>query len=146
MPPLRSLLPIVLIGLCTLGCGSASTIKTKGRVVKGGRPFQLGEREGLRISFQPLEPRGSGYDSYAAEFHKDGTFEVKGKDGRGLPPGKYRVTLQHMKDKEDLFGGRFTGENSPFTCEVKKASDEVVVDLDRPPENGGEARADQAGS
>jgi hypothetical protein len=124
-------LPIVLIGLCTLGCSGPSTIKANGRVLKGGTPFKLGEGEGLRIFFVPLEPTGPGYDSYAAEFHKDGTFQVKGKDGRGLPPGKYRVTLQLMKNKEDQFAGRFMGEKSPFLCEVRNASDEVVVDLDQ---------------
>jgi hypothetical protein len=136
----RSLLPMLLIGLCTVGCGGPSMIKAKGRVVKGGAPFKLGEGEGLRIFFVPLEPGESGYDSYAAEFHKDGTFQVKGKDGRGLPPGKYRVMLQLMKDKEDLFDGRFMGRRSPFLCEVRKASDVVVVDLDQaedPEDNAG---------
>jgi hypothetical protein len=131
MVPRRYLPLILLIGLCSLGCGRSSMIQAKGRVLKGGTPFKLGEGEGLRIFFLPLEPTGSGYDSYAAEFHNDGTFTVKGKDGRGLPPGKYRVTLQLMKNKEDQFGGRFMGEKSPFVCEVNKASDEVVVDLDQ---------------
>jgi hypothetical protein len=127
----RVLLPGVLVGLCVLGCGSHGPFNAKGRVLKGGKPFELGENEGLRIFFVPLDPPAGGYDSFAAEFHKDGTFVVKGKDGRGLPPGKYRVTLQHMKNKEDLFRGRFMGEHSPFTCEVGRGSGEVVVDLDK---------------
>jgi hypothetical protein len=123
----------LLIGLTAAGCGGSSLTRAKGRVVKGGEPFRPGEGESLRIILVPLEaPSGGGYDSYAAEFHKeDGTFEVKGKDGKGLPPGKYRVTLQLLKKKEDLFQGSLSGPNSPFTCEVGGSSSEVVVDLDQ---------------
>lgn len=39
--------------------------------------------------------------------------------------------MQLMKDKEDLFNGALMGPRSPFTCEIKNSSDEVVVDLDQ---------------
>ena len=125
-------LPCLLIGLLAVGCGSGY-IKAKGRVVKGGEPFRPGEGEALRIILAPLDaPEGSHYDSYAAEFHPDdSTFLVKGKDGSGLPPGKYRVGLELLKKKEDQFKGRFMGRKSPFTCEVTTAGNEVVVDLDQ---------------
>lgn len=57
-----------------------------------------------------------------------------GKDGQGLPLGKYRVTLQLMKNKEYLFKGKLMGARSPFTCEVTSGSTEVLVDLDQAPE------------
>jgi hypothetical protein len=129
----RCVLPCLLIGLLAIGCGS-SFIKAKGRVVKGGEPFHLGEGEALRIILAPLDaPEDSHhYDSYAAEFHPDdGTFLVKGKDGNGLPPGKYRVGLELLKKKEDQFQGRFMGRKSPLTCEVTTAANELVVDLDQ---------------
>ena len=87
----------------------------------------------MRIILAPLEtPAGSTYDSYAAEFHPDdGTFLVLGKDGNGLPPGKYRVNVELLKKKEDLFKGSLTGPRSPLTCEVTSASSELVVDLDQ---------------
>jgi hypothetical protein len=121
----------LLIGLSAPGCVGSSMIRAKGCVVKGGEPFRPGEGEALRIILVPLEvPTSGGYDAYAAEFHKeDGTFEVKGKDGQGLPPGKYRVSLQLMKKKKDLFRGRLSGPRSPFTCEVGSGAPEVVVDL-----------------
>jgi ABC-type glycerol-3-phosphate transport system substrate-binding protein len=127
----RILLPCLLICVASAGCGSQ--IKAKGRIVKGGEPFKPGEGEGVRIFFVPLDPpEGNTYDSYAGEFNNEnGTFQIKGKDGNGLPPGKYRITMQLMKNKEDLFNGALMGPRSPFKCEIKSAADEVVVDLDQ---------------
>jgi hypothetical protein len=126
-------LPCLLIGLLALGCGNNGIVKAKGRILKGGVPFHPGEGEALRIILAPLEaPAGSTYDSYAAEFHPDdGTFQVKGKDGNGLPPGRYRISVELLKKKEDLFKGSLTGPSSPLTCEVTSASSELVVDLDQ---------------
>ena len=54
-----------------------------------------------------------------------------GKDGNGLPQGKYRVNVELLKKKEDLFKGLLTGSRSPLTCEVTSASSELVFDLDQ---------------
>ena len=51
--------------------------------------------------------------------------------GAGLPPGKYRVSLQLMKNKEDQFGGRLVGVKSPFTVEVQRGGGDLVIDLDQ---------------
>jgi hypothetical protein len=121
-----------LVGLFLLGC-TDSQIKTRGKVVKGGQPYLTEKGQGFRIVFQPLEaPDGKHFDSYAAAYDpSDGTFEVQGKDGKGLPPGKYRVSIQLMKDKEDLLGNQLMGNKSPFTCEIKSDRDEVTLDLDQ---------------
>jgi hypothetical protein len=128
---------VVLVAAClclsSLGCGS-STIQARGRILKKGEPFEPGPGEALRIILAPLDPpAGETYDSFAAEYQGDGTFVVKGKDGKGLPPGKYRVTLQLLKKKKDLFKGKLSGPKSPFTCEITDGSDEIIVDLDRMP-------------
>jgi hypothetical protein len=125
--------PCLLIGLLVLGCGKSSFIKAKGRIVKGGQPYLTQEGEGLRIFFSPLEaPTGQQYDSFAAIYEPDnGSFQVVGKDGQGLPPGKYRVGLQLMKSKEDLLKGALLGKKSPFTLEVTGGSDDLVIDLDQ---------------
>jgi hypothetical protein len=130
----RCVLACLLIGLVAIGCGKGY-IKAKGRVTKSGEPFRPGEGEALRIILAPLDaPAGATYDSYAAEYHPDdSSFIVMGKDGNGLPPGKYRVGVELIKKKEDLFKGRFTGPKSPFTCELTSAASEVVVDLDQAP-------------
>ncbi|HEV3258425.1 MAG TPA: hypothetical protein VG013_16210 [Gemmataceae bacterium] len=127
------LLLCLLVGLLSLGCGGSSLIKAKGRIIKGGQPYVPGAGEGLRIFFVPLEPpAGSRHDSFAAVYQPDdGTFQVMGKDGKGLPPGKYRVSLQLMKAKEDLLGGKLLGPKSPFICEVTGGHDDLAIDLDK---------------
>jgi hypothetical protein len=125
---------IPLILLFALGCGDGkSQIKAKGRITQGGQPYVAEEDASFRIFFVPLEPQSeTKHDSYAAEYHRDdSTFLVMGKDGKGLPAGKYRVDLQLIKKKADLLKGKLMGAKSPFTCEVNNGSEEVEIDLDQ---------------
>jgi len=86
----------------------------------------------MRIVFVPYEASGSTFDTYVAVFDGNGSFKVTGKDGKGLPPGKYRVTVEHLKKKEDLFKGAFSGKRTPIVREVTNSSNEIVIDLDKP--------------
>jgi len=131
MHPRRLILSLLLLGLFALGCGDSSHIRAKGRIIKGGQPYLAPEGEGFRVFFVPMEAaKGSHYDSYAAEYNpEDGSFRVEGKDGKGLPPGKYRVDLQLMKSKEDLLNGKLLGKKSPFIVEVTGKED-LVINLD----------------
>ncbi len=86
----------------------------------------------MRMVFVPVAAGEKTFDTYAAVYNKDGSFEVAGKDGKGLPPGKYRVTLEHLKQKQDLFNGAFNGANTPIVREVTDSSKEIVIDLDHP--------------
>ena len=129
---LRRLSPCVVMVLLALGCGDSSHLHARGRIVKGGQPYVMPDGQGMRIFFVPLDsPKGEHFDSYAAEYDPDnGNFEVKGKDGRGLPAGRYRVDLQLMEKKEDLLNGGLLGKKSPFVCEVT-GKDDLVIDLDQ---------------
>src|SRR5262245_35427568 len=131
MHPRQMMFSLLVLGLFALGCGDSSHIKAKGRIVKGGQPYLAPEGEGFRVFFVPLEVRKDDhYDSYAAEYDpQDGSFCVQGKDGRGLPAGKYRVDLQLMKSKEDLLSGKLMGKKSPMILEVTDG-DDVVINLD----------------
>jgi hypothetical protein len=131
MRPWRSGIMLVVALLFVYGCGDGR-IKARGRIVKNGEPFTLSEGEGMRIVFVPTDVSGATYDSYVAVFEKDGSFKVTGKDGQGLPPGKYRVDLEHLKKKKDLFKGAFAGKRSPIVREVSRGSGEIVIDLDHP--------------
>jgi hypothetical protein len=120
-----------LIALFLCGCGDG-LMKPRGRLVKNGESFQLGEAEGMRIVFSPIDTTGTTYEQYPAVFNKDGTFQVVGKDGKGMPAGKYRISLEHLKKKKDLLKGAFAGGKSPIVREVTSSSQEIVIDLDHP--------------
>ena len=126
-------LSVVAIVVATIaaGCGSANTIKVKGRLVKGGQPYIIKEKEGLRIFFEPEDAGEKGSDSYSAQYDRaDGTFHVTGKDGAGMPPGNYRILLELRLNREDQFKGAF-GKNSPLTCTIDSSTRDIVIDLDQ---------------
>jgi hypothetical protein len=129
----KRLVALPFLSLLALGCDGSSSINAKGIILKGGQPYCTRQGEGLRIIFMPLDPpTGTQYDSFAAAYDPaDGTFQVLGKDGKGLPPGKYRIGMQLMSKKEDLWAGQLMGKKSPFTCEVTPSADRVVIDLDQ---------------
>jgi hypothetical protein len=122
----------VAVGLILLsaGCGSGK-IATKGIVLKDGAPFKIKDDEFVRIMFVPMpENGGKAMDFYIATFNPaDSTFEAKGKDLLGIPPGKYRVSVEHMKGRKDAFNGAFDAVNSPFVVTIQSAADEVKVDV-----------------
>ena len=58
---------------------------------------------------------GTGKNSYIAEFHNsDGTFKAVGPDGRGIPPGKYQVCVEHLHNRADKFRGALNNDATPF--------------------------------
>ncbi len=126
----------VFVILLVSGCGDGR-IKARGRIVRNGEPFHLGEGEGMRIVFVPVVVNGETYESYVAAFNPDGSFKVTGKDGKGLPPGKYRVDLEHLRKKKDLFKGAFVGKKSPIIREIRSGWDEIVIDVNNPGRDSG---------
>jgi len=128
---LQLMMCILLISL--LGCSGAGSFQTRGRVLKGGAPVTVEDPDFRRVVLVPLPEDGSKVlDWYVAEFNgNDGTFIVKGKDGKGMPPGKYRVSVELMKGRKDALKGAFDAERSPCIVTVQSASDEITVDLDQ---------------
>ena len=129
---MRRLAVVFLAVLCLGGCGE-KMLKTRGRVVKGGVPFLPGKDEFVRVTFVPADQERPP-DYYVAQYNReDGTFEVAGKDLRGMPPGRYRVAIELDRRRSDLLKGKFDAERSPFVYDVDGATTEIVIDLDRPP-------------
>jgi hypothetical protein len=128
---LQLMILVAILAVC--GCGGSGSYQTRGRLLKGGVPLTVAEPDYVRVVLVPLPEDGSKVmDWYVAEFKGiDGTFIVKGKDGKGMPPGKYRVALEHMKGRKDAFKGAFDAVNSPFIVTVQSASDEITVDVDK---------------
>jgi hypothetical protein len=126
-------LMICVLVMTACGCGGSGTYQTRGRVLKGGAALTVVEPDFVRVVLVPLPEDGRKVlDWYVAEFNgSDGTFIVKGKDGKGMPPGKYRVSLELMKGRRDAFKGAFDAERSPLVVSVQSGSDEITVDVDK---------------
>jgi hypothetical protein len=132
----RVLLVPAAAAFCLLAAGcSNGMLQTQGRLVKGGQPFVPAPDEAIQILFVPIlangQPPG---DYYAAVVDQStGTFRPGGKDGKGMPAGKYRVAIELMKKKKDQFGGKFDSEKSPYVFDIDAKTPEIVIDLDNPP-------------
>jgi hypothetical protein len=123
----------VVLALVVVGCGS-DKLKTKGRLLKDGSPLTLGEDELVRVIFvQVPEPGKRAENTYMAEYHReDGTFTAVGADGKGLPPGKYRIAVEYTRKKRDVLKGAFDSGNSPFVYDIDRSTGELTLDLAKP--------------
>jgi hypothetical protein len=128
----------LLAGLA--GCGKSDQhVKIKGKLVKGGAPYQPkieglppGDN-GLRVGFIRTDGGREGEDFYAKVDPATGAFEVPGPDGKGIPPGKYKVTVRSgAVGTSDLLKNQFSRENSKVVREIKPGGGDLVIDLDKP--------------
>jgi len=115
------------------GCGGSGRLNTKGRIVKGGGPYTAPQEEYVRVIFFPVTSDGKPpKNTYIATYNgTDGTFRAVGPDGKGIPPGKYRIALEHVRKKKDVFNGAYDGDKSPFVFDVDPNTTELVIDLDK---------------
>jgi hypothetical protein len=122
------------IGLSATGCGDGKFF-AKGRLLKSGKPCSLPDGEYYHVTFVPVLPDGkpAGDYYYCTVNQADGTFRSVGKDLRGVPPGKYRVAVEHFKNKKDLLGGRYDFDRTPYVFDVDGSTSEIVIDIDQPP-------------
>jgi hypothetical protein len=139
---------IMLVGLLTVGCGSGS-LKPKGQLMKKGAPFVPAEGEVVHVMLFAEDDKAD-EQAYNVEVDsKDGSFKVVGIANKGIPPGKYRATVQLMKNRKDVFDGAYGRTRTPFHVDVKSSSDVITLDLDTPgqaatPTRGGGIRRDRA--
>jgi hypothetical protein len=122
-----------LLALISAGCSGNGKLQTRGQVVRGGQPLTLPKGEYIRLIFIPILANGRARDTYVAEYDRqDATFRVAGKDLQGMPPGKYKIMVEHMRGREDLLAGAYSEDRTPFECEVRSSSDFVTVDMSTP--------------
>jgi hypothetical protein len=124
---------VLIFLLFVAGCGTR-TVTVKGRLVYNGEPYVPGENESVRMSFISADESKPVKEGGEAAFvvsvnQKDGTFEVTGSKGKGLPPGKYRACVEVLKSKKDIFQGAFNAQNSPFLCTVETGLEDLTFDL-----------------
>ncbi len=157
----------VLLGVA--GCGSSNAVWVTCEITKDGKPYVAPSGQVLQVTFyavpQDAAPGGRAMpgEPYPAAFAATGRYEVPGPDGRGIPPGKYRVAvIQKPKDRSaapkpkskaqapdrdhDFLEDKFSPVTSPIILSVERSA-HMVVALDRPATAvaGGEYRPPRPG-
>ncbi|MDE2505827.1 MAG: hypothetical protein KGM43_01310 [Planctomycetota bacterium] len=138
------------------GCGSGErTVGVTGKLVKNGTKYEIPNGQSLQMTFIAMEIEGAdgkmvpNSDPYPVEYQADtGVFKVPGREGYGVPPGKYRVAISQTMTSEaaskqkgrkrvhredDLLKFKFSESASPIIREIKSAA-ELTIDLDKPQE------------
>jgi hypothetical protein len=134
---MRRLLPLGLLALALLaaGCrGGAKKYKVTGKVHRGGQVMKYDKLLGsVQVEFVPLDGKAENASTALAD-PVTGEFNVPGSDGKGLPAGKYRISVRYLPEgraKGDLLEGQFGRDNSPIQREVTGPSN-FDIDLDKP--------------
>jgi hypothetical protein len=129
---MRKRLPILVAIICLWAMGCDANLKPRGRLLKKGAPFAPSDTEAVHVTFFP-DVEQPDHDPYPARVNReDGTFQVLGVDGKGLPPGKYRATVQLTKNRKDVFNGAYNRIRSPFKIDLTSSTGEITLDLEDP--------------
>ncbi len=134
----------LLFSFCTLvfllGCDTPQddSVPVRGKLTNNDQPLAVKGRElGLgyvELHFYRIQDDGTvDKDPADAAVEESGEFTVRGRDGHGLPPGKYKITVRQLDPApdNDKLGGRFNFENTPLVREIKEG-EEILIDLSRP--------------
>jgi len=149
---------VVFVSGALPGCGGSGepVVWVTGSLLKGGSKYQVPSDQDVTITFNAIEIQtASGKvvastEPFVALFdQKAGTFKVPGKDGSGIPPGKYRISItskmlrealntskakQKPMDREkDYLEDKFGPATSPIIREIKSSTD-LTIDMDKPTE------------
>ena len=144
---------ILCVCLTMMGCGK--NVKVTGKLSRGAEPVNTLKNMRVELALYPQLDSASpttktvGPDVYPANITNDGSFNVPGIEGDGIPPGKYRVSIamragrdrspsKDAKDRKkkaensdkDYFNGAFGPENSPIIREIK-SSTHLDIDIDK---------------
>jgi hypothetical protein len=136
---------LVAIVVVAVGCdkghpkAAEGKVLAKGRILKNGLPLKPSEKvmdnmppgdPGLQVIFITLGTADAGAEIQARILAEPpGTFDLVGAEGKGIPPGKYRVVVfLGPFGGKDEFKGKYSRENSKIDVEVKPGED-VVIDL-----------------
>ena len=120
-------------GFCCAGCsGGPPMQKAKGQVLVDGKNYQVGPREQLLVIFYPDIDQPP--TTYPAEVKSDGSYETVGLEGRGIPPGKYRVGLSSPYGGGSVTIPKELGlSSSPIVREVVLGKDTIEpIDILKP--------------
>jgi hypothetical protein len=120
--------------LVVVGCSKASPkyATVQGRVVHNGEPLKLLANEEITVGLSAADavPGQGGIGANAPLKSDDGTFSVSGRDHKGIPPGKYHVSLSSQVgygEAGDRFAKLFDGKKPPLIAEVGPEDGQVFV-------------------
>lgn len=127
---LGSLLIFVTCALLA-GCGPRM-VQVKGKVTASGKPLKKDAWEIIQVVFIPQpEVEDKPSQMYAAQL-EGSSFQILGRRNRGIPAGKYRVSVMFT-------GGRRSGKKTENLATSSVAvirdvngKDEIVIDVDKP--------------
>ena len=148
---------LLALSLALSGCGSGVNVKVAGKVLKGGQPYQVPAGQRLHLTLVAVDAQDEAGKSIKNEPFEatldeaSMTFRVEGKEGYGIPRGKYRVALSQRATREeverlkgkptpgkapidretDFLLDRFSVDRSPIVREIN-GQGELVIDIDRP--------------
>jgi hypothetical protein len=126
-----------LLGLM-LACGCASgpkVVPIKGKLTNGGKSVLADRKNGITIVFTPIAEPGQGATTtYPAALDTDtDTFVVQGPDGKGMPLGKYKVSLTiittNTTPEINKINDQFSASRTPIEIDV--TGPEVNIDLEK---------------
>jgi hypothetical protein len=129
---------VCLFALGLLGCSSAPRASISGQLLDKGQPLKIpteglppGDR-GIYVTFVALDASGTAGAPEAANVNpEDGTFTVRGKEGRGLQPGKYRITVARgAMGKANPADAAFGANNSPLQVEIPASATSAKIKVD----------------
>jgi hypothetical protein len=150
---------MVLSALCLAGCGRGDTIWVTGVLQKGGEIYKPQDGRKLALYFCPMKDGTSGQPIGEVEMAdydaRDGSFTVPGREGYGIPSGKYRIALvetlrREARDKltntstpkrgqkridndTNLLEASFGETTSPFVRDLR-TSTKLTLDMAKPTE------------
>jgi hypothetical protein len=136
----RRLLTLGLLATLVLGCsGGGNLAQIHGKLTKGGQILPVSGREVgigfVQVQFFLLNEKGEPTGEVAgASFREDGiTYNIPGNKGNGIPPGKYRISIQQWDPypNVDRLNGKFDPEHTPIVREFVQGSQELNIDLDQ---------------
>jgi hypothetical protein len=140
------------------GCGgSGNNVWVTGKLLKAGAKYEPPKDHQVNVYFVALEAKDAagkaiqGGEPFQADYDPtSGSFSVPGVEGRGIPPGKYRVAVTEKLKREaydalpaplkkkgaisrddDMLKSQYGIGTSPIIREIPKSTD-LDIDMTKP--------------
>lgn len=122
----------VFFALFAAGCKEETkTVIVKGKLMMNGAPYERAKTEMPYLKFVPYSEEGKVDNIYSANLQDDGTFDVRGRENKGIPLGKYRIAFSTDRRGVEKLSAKFTESASPIVRDITDDK-EIVIDLSNP--------------